>query len=67
MGLLLFSHSTNIKKAEEDIKVWKKQEAAAKEEESVSPGKEEQAVPKVWVKIFSSFPRVPKSTAYPAP
>ncbi|XP_034271877.1 formin-like protein 1 isoform X6 [Pantherophis guttatus] len=32
-------------KAEEDIKVWKKQEAAAKEE-SVSPDKEEQAVPK---------------------
>ncbi|KAM6449793.1 formin-like protein 1 isoform 3-T3 [Liasis olivaceus] len=33
-------------KAEEDIQVWKKQEAAAKEEESVSPGKEEQAVSK---------------------
>ncbi|XP_013913773.1 PREDICTED: formin-like protein 1 isoform X3 [Thamnophis sirtalis] len=33
-------------KAEEDIKVWKKQEAAAKEEEQVSPGKGEQAVPK---------------------
>uniref|UniRef100_A0A8C7DXX2 Formin like 1 n=1 Tax=Naja naja TaxID=35670 RepID=A0A8C7DXX2_NAJNA len=33
-------------KAEEDIQVWKKQEAAAKEEESVSPSKEEQAVPK---------------------
>ncbi|XP_039187254.1 formin-like protein 1 isoform X2 [Crotalus tigris] len=33
-------------KAEEDIKVWKKQEAAAKEEESISPDKEEQAVPK---------------------
>ncbi|XP_026538590.1 formin-like protein 1 [Notechis scutatus] len=32
-------------KAEEDIKVWKKQEAAAKEE-SVSPSKEEQAVSK---------------------
>ncbi|KAM3823210.1 formin-like protein 1 [Vipera latastei] len=33
-------------KAEEDIQMWKKQEAAAKEEESISPGKEEQAVPK---------------------
>ncbi|XP_058039012.1 formin-like protein 1 isoform X2 [Ahaetulla prasina] len=33
-------------KAEEDIQVWKKQEAAAKEEGSVSPGKEKQAVPK---------------------
>uniref|UniRef100_A0A670YQJ6 Formin like 1 n=2 Tax=Pseudonaja textilis TaxID=8673 RepID=A0A670YQJ6_PSETE len=33
-------------KAEEDIKVWKKQQAAAKEEESVSPSKEEQAVSK---------------------
>lgn len=61
-----FPHSTNIKKAEEDIELWKKQEAAAKEE-SVSPGKEEQAVPKVWVKIFSSFLCAPKSTAYLAP
>ncbi|XP_042332478.1 formin-like protein 1 isoform X2 [Sceloporus undulatus] len=34
------------KKAEEDIQLWKKQEAAAKEEELDSPKKEEQVAPK---------------------
>ncbi|XP_053119137.1 formin-like protein 1 isoform X3 [Hemicordylus capensis] len=34
------------KKAEEDIQLWKKQEAALKEEESNSPGKKEESAPK---------------------
>ncbi|KAH0626937.1 hypothetical protein JD844_002244, partial [Phrynosoma platyrhinos] len=34
------------KKAEEDVQLWKKQEAAAKEEELDSPKKEEQVAPK---------------------
>lgn len=37
------------KKAEEDIQLWKKQEAAAKVEEVNSPSQEEKGAPKVGV------------------